>query len=62
VINDLTQGRREVKELTGQYWVPVLVNDDGTVIQGSKKIVCLGQGNPLAGVTNTAAGATAEAD
>jgi hypothetical protein len=37
-INELSPGRREVKRLTGNYWVPVLVLDDGDVIQGSKKI------------------------
>jgi hypothetical protein len=45
-INDLTQGRREVKELTGNYWVPVLVLDDGTVIQGSKKVIAWARANP----------------
>jgi hypothetical protein len=39
VINELTRGRREVKELTGNYWVPVLVLDDGSAIQGSQKII-----------------------
>src|SRR5690349_14767710 len=34
-----TQGRREVKRLTGNNWVPVLVADDGTVIQGSREII-----------------------
>ena len=34
-----TRGRREVKELTGNQWVPTLVLDDGTVIDGSKAIV-----------------------
>jgi hypothetical protein len=34
-----TRGRREVKELTGQSWVPALVTDDGEVIQGSDEIV-----------------------
>jgi hypothetical protein len=33
-----TRGRREVKRLTGNHWVPVLVTDDGSVIQGSEKI------------------------
>jgi hypothetical protein len=36
---NLTPGRREVKRLTGNYWVPVLVADDGEVIQGSREIV-----------------------
>jgi len=60
VINDLTQGRREVKELTGNHWVPVLVTDDDTVIQGSKKIVAWAQGHLRAAPTT--AGATAGAD
>jgi hypothetical protein len=34
-----TRGRKEVKELTGQMWVPCLVTDDGEVVQDSKKIV-----------------------
>ncbi len=38
-INELTAGRREVKRLTGNYWVPVLVADDGSVVQGSQKII-----------------------
>jgi len=36
--NGMTPGRREVKRLTGNNWVPVLVADDGAVIQGSHKI------------------------
>jgi hypothetical protein len=34
-----TRGRREVKELTGNQWVPTLVLDDETVIDGSQAIV-----------------------
>jgi hypothetical protein len=45
LINDLTP-RREVKELTGNYWVPVLIADDDTVIQGSKKIIAWAQAHP----------------
>ncbi len=45
-INARTRGRREVKELTGNYWVPVLVSDDGTVVQGSQKIVAWAQAHP----------------
>jgi hypothetical protein len=37
-IFNLTPGRREVKRLTGNHWVPVLVTDDGNVVQGSKEI------------------------
>src|SRR5215210_4722692 len=34
-----TPGRREVKRLTGDNWVPVLVTDDGEVVKDSKRIV-----------------------
>jgi hypothetical protein len=34
-----TSGRREVQKLTGTRWVPTLVLDDGTVIDGSREIV-----------------------
>ena len=34
----LFPGRRQVKELTGNYKVPTLVLDDGTVVDGSEKI------------------------
>ena len=36
---DLTRGRKEVKRLTGESFVPVLVLDDGERVQGSEKIV-----------------------
>jgi hypothetical protein len=45
LVNDLTP-RRKVKELTGNYWVPVLVCDDDTVIQGSKRIIAWAQAHP----------------
>lgn len=35
----LFPGRREVKRLTGNYEVPTLVLDDGTVIDGSERII-----------------------
>jgi hypothetical protein len=41
-----TRGRREVKRLTGSSWVPVLVVDDGTVVQGSDKIRDWAKANP----------------
>jgi hypothetical protein len=44
----LAPGRREVKQLTGNYWVPVLVTDDDQVIQGSKKIASWARSNPAA--------------
>ena len=36
---DFTSGRKEVKRLTGESFVPVLVLDDGQVVQGSDNIV-----------------------
>jgi hypothetical protein len=41
-----TPGRREVKRLTGNYWVPVLVTDDGTVVQGSHEIADWAKAHP----------------
>jgi hypothetical protein len=38
-IFNFSAGRREVKQLTGDHWVPVLLTDDGTVVEGSEKIV-----------------------
>lgn len=47
-----TSGRREVKRLTGNHWVPVLVADDGEVVQGSRKIMEWAQAHPApAGVS-----------
>jgi hypothetical protein len=43
-----TAGRQEVKRLTGNHWVPALVTDDGTVIQGSRKIADWAKANPAA--------------
>lgn len=45
---DLTSGRKEVKRLTGQSWVPVLVTDDGEVVQDSKNIVAWAREHPKA--------------
>jgi hypothetical protein len=45
LINDLTP-RREVKELTGNYWVPALVADGGEVVQGSREIIAWAQRHP----------------
>jgi hypothetical protein len=50
-----TRGRREVKELTGSYWVPVLVTDDETAIQGSDKIIEWARANPAPAADPTAA-------
>jgi hypothetical protein len=46
---DITRRRREVKRLTGESFVPVLVLDDGTVIKDSTKIVAWANANPAAG-------------
>ena len=43
---DVTSGRKEVKRLTGESYVPVLVLDDGRVIQGSEDIVAWARVNP----------------
>jgi hypothetical protein len=47
LINDLTP-RREVKELTGSYWVPLLVTDDGEAVQGSAEIIAWAETNAAA--------------
>jgi hypothetical protein len=41
-------GRREIKRLTGNYKVPTLVLDDGTIIDDSSNIVTWAHGNPAA--------------
>lgn len=40
--------RREVKRLSGQTWVPLLVTDDGTPIHESRKIVAWAAAHPAA--------------
>lgn len=45
LVNELTP-RKDVKELTGNYWVPVLVTDEGAVIQGSGKIIAWAEARP----------------
>ena len=44
-----TSGRQEVKRLTGSSMVPVLVTDDGEVVQESDKIVDWAKRNPAGG-------------
>jgi len=46
---DVTSGRKEVKRLTGESWVPVLVLDDGEVIKDSKNIAAWARENPAGG-------------
>ena len=41
-----SSGRRRVQELTGNRWVPTLLLDDGTVIDGSHKIMDWAHANP----------------
>jgi hypothetical protein len=43
---NLTPGRREVKRLTGNNWVPVLVTDEDEVIQGSREIAAWAKAHP----------------
>ena len=43
---DVTSGRREVKRLTGESFVPVLVLDGGEVIKDSKNIAAWARDNP----------------
>ena len=43
---DVTSGRKEVKRLTGESFVPVLVLDDGQIIKDSKNIVGWARENP----------------
>ena len=44
-----TPGRREVKRLSGQSWVPVLVTDEDEVISGSREIEAWAQAHPASG-------------
>jgi hypothetical protein len=45
-LGNRTRGRQAVKKLTGNYWVPTLELDDGTVIDGSKDIIAWAKANP----------------
>jgi glutaredoxin 2 len=51
---DITRGRKEVSRLTGQSFVPVLVLDDGQVIQDSNNIVTWARANPAAAAESSA--------
>jgi hypothetical protein len=42
---DVTRGRKEVKRLTGESYVPALVLDDGEVIKDSKNIAAWARAN-----------------
>ena len=41
-----TRGRQDVKRMTGNYMVPVLVTDDDEVIQGSDRIIQWADAHP----------------
>ena len=43
---NFTRGRREVKELTGSYQVPVLVTDEGEVVTESAEIARWAETHP----------------
>ena len=43
---DCGAGRRAIKRLTGNYKVPTLFLDDGTIIDGTKRIVAWAAANP----------------
>jgi glutaredoxin len=46
---DFTSGRKEVKRLTGESSVPVLVLDDGEVVKPSQAIAAWARENPAGG-------------
>jgi hypothetical protein len=46
-----TEGRKEVKRLSGDTWVPLLVTDDGEVVKDSKKIAAWAKANPAGAPT-----------
>ncbi len=48
-----TPGRRAVEEVSGNRWVPTLVLDDGTVIDGSREIVDWAKENPSEGAVTS---------
>lgn len=50
----LNPTRREVRRLSGQNMVPVLVTDDGEIISGSKKIATWATDNPASGADRAA--------
>jgi hypothetical protein len=48
-VNNLSPGRREVRQLTGNTWVPLLVTDDDELIQGSRNIERWAKSHPAPG-------------
>ena len=45
----LNPTRREVRRISGQNMVPVLVTDDGEIVSGSKQIAAWARANPASG-------------
>jgi hypothetical protein len=45
-IFNLTPGRRQVKRLTGDIMVPVLLANDGEVVAGASEIAAWAEQNP----------------
>lgn len=43
---DVTNARKEVRRLTGESFVPVLVLDDGQVVADSSEIIAWAEANP----------------
>jgi hypothetical protein len=52
----LNPTRGKIRELTGQSMVPVLVTDDGEVIQDSRRIIEWARDNPAAGAERPPSG------
>ena len=50
---DITRGRKEVKRLTGESFVPVLVVGDGQVVKGSDSVVDWARANPAGATANS---------
>ena len=53
---NLTPGRRQVKRLTGNLEVPVLVTEEGEVVQGSREIADWAKANPAGAAARRRAG------
>ncbi len=53
-VNEMSPGRREVKRLTGNYWVPALVTDEGEIVQGSGEIADWARSHPASAASRTA--------
>jgi hypothetical protein len=56
VLNPAFKGRRHVKALTGNYQVPTLELDDGTLVDGSERIIAWAKANSVSSGEATTAG------